>query len=434
MAGSRRRNASTMTANYIEVLNGQRETADRGSQTQSLVTVEPETCKRRAMQDKATQIHEADARLAPLDEELEPLVRVLANRTLQQARMEVLEEQEQHRMRRERQRHVQTRFGLSSEIQRIGINQFFITKEKSRKLSETAIHRQQTLAEQKKAVARRASAFCVARVHQIKRGKLARLGFFETSLSGRIGETILGGVISAARGRVIRKEQLKFTILRIWRQARAMLSQMHNESVRMHVRRRGLPPLGPGPVEADTPQTRAQSPSPTDEADRGSKAAVEKVYIRRRARADEVTFGDSFGMFSIYFRNLAQVRDIEQSLADNIKVKSSIKASKTNTTLQNPEHFGSANRRLPVRRRLVPGVPVPGGGRGHAPASQVGQHGAGTDARVPAVPGVRLPLRSGLPGVQVGPQAAQAAPPEAQGRRVQRHHFEQKQRHAQSQV
>ena len=67
--------------------------------------------------DRETQIYQGD--LFDFDEEVDQILEVLVNKSLEQSRMEVLEEEELKKLKAEHQRYEQRRFAELAEVQRL---------------------------------------------------------------------------------------------------------------------------------------------------------------------------------------------------------------------------------------------------------------------------------------------------------------------------
>ena len=85
---------------------------------------------------KATQIFDADAELFDFDAEVEPMLNVLCLKTLEQARMEVLEEEELYIMKRQKKAYEEVRNAELIEAQRFEAAEARVKSEKERRSNQ----------------------------------------------------------------------------------------------------------------------------------------------------------------------------------------------------------------------------------------------------------------------------------------------------------
>ena len=82
---------------------------------------------------KSTQIHDGDPELFDFDKEVEPMLNVLCERTLEQARMEVLEEEELRIIKAQQKEYEEVRNAELIEAQRFEAAELRVKQETQRR-------------------------------------------------------------------------------------------------------------------------------------------------------------------------------------------------------------------------------------------------------------------------------------------------------------
>jgi len=85
---------------------------------------------------KATQIFDADYELFDFDEEVEPMLNVLCSKTLEQARMELLEETELSTIMKQKKEYEEVRNAELIEAQRFEAMEARVEAEKDRRANQ----------------------------------------------------------------------------------------------------------------------------------------------------------------------------------------------------------------------------------------------------------------------------------------------------------
>lgn len=128
------------TDEYIEVLTDKPPTQEVGIATEFYLDRPPVPLFQPKMPAKenckATQIFDADAELFDFDAEVEPMLNVLCLKTLEQARMEVLEEEELYIMKRQKKAYEEVRNAELIEAQRFEAAEARVKSEKERRSNQ----------------------------------------------------------------------------------------------------------------------------------------------------------------------------------------------------------------------------------------------------------------------------------------------------------
>ena len=134
-----RKHTEVQTDDYVELLTDKPPEYEKDAQTDFYIDrpVNRLFVPQKTGEDKATQV--LDGELFDFDSEVEPILQVLIGKTMEQGRMEVLEEEEIRVMKEEQKRYDELRYAELTEAQRMeaeekrrldeGVN-FFLTSQR----------------------------------------------------------------------------------------------------------------------------------------------------------------------------------------------------------------------------------------------------------------------------------------------------------------
>ena len=224
---------STMTEELVEILSDKREVLDQSCQTQNLMSRPMKRSFKRNGNgvDKYTQIEEGELLLIDFDAEVAPVVRVLVNRTLEQARMEVLEEEELFQTRHEARRRGQVKLALLNEIQRITIKEKRLQAERQRRVDQVQMVRDNRELEVQKLCCRQAAKLCVRKFVINSRNKLKSIGVFSQKRELALAKEFLPSLEERAEGKVFDQQDSRFLLSKLVVQSAHVLIGFHAESI-----------------------------------------------------------------------------------------------------------------------------------------------------------------------------------------------------------
>lgn len=372
------RNQSSMTEELIEILNEKKCFQSRSNQTENFVRVHGNQTlkKRQNVCEKSTQILEDE--LGVLD--LDPVVRVLVNRTLEQARMEVLEEEELAVIKREKVQYNEVYLSLHNQIQQIKIQDNRLESEIKRRGDQQELSIFNKFQSIKKFLCRSASKFCVKKLYNQKFDKLKKLKVFDFCKRGRaIGARFLESVTATVHDKMVVENEVKYVLEKIIGDVRKSHVKLHEESLAKHTRKMLLKRTRDENKQDRKPpgfQNSTQNLQDTFDGD-VEHSGLAAQFLRAKPNLEGVVFGDSLSVFTLYFRNLKTkiVEKKRMSKGIKIKSKSKIKSTKNNTQLQNPDKMGKAwvpnKKRVHFRGHLLPSLLDPAGPGGEAGPGEV---------------------------------------------------------------
>lgn len=401
-AGPGKRHFNGMTDKYLEVLSDKKQVASACCQTENLISkvVHTSKLKKETGVDAWTQVAEGDPFLFDFEEEVGPVIRVLVNRTLERARMEVLEEEELILQAAEKRRLDGEKKRFMNEIQRITIKEHRLQEERKWRKNQVVLTSRIGERRQEKHLCQRVGRLCVDKLYAQRRDKLSRLRFFEDRRVQRIRKGFLRELVAGSEARVIRGEGMRYLMQQILFEATEQLKKVHTEAMRKMQGRKG---------------PKAHSMTPSEETEQSEEIHVDSEQLRRMAKAYTkrgrghvgLTLGDSFGLFSMFTRDLRQREELDKEQLEKTVAKTraagQLKASKKKA--RNPENFGNEdNPRVCVRQRLFPSVPVRRGAQraGSRPARGGPAQGAAAAVHRPGVEWSQLRNRLGPGGPASG--------------------------------
>lgn len=334
---------SSMTEEFIEILNDKKEVAIASCQTENLISkaVHTNGLQKNIGLDQSTQIMERDPFLFDFDSEVDPIVRVLVNRTLEQARMEVLEEEELMLLSQEKRVLDGDKKRLLNEIQRITIKEYRLKSERTRREHQMELSRYMNSCGNEKIVCRKISQLCVRRIFERKENKLARLGFFEGRRDQIIRSRFLGPVMQTSEAGDLRNQQVRFLISKLFFEASGVLQNLHSEAIRK--KEKSLNGFKEKSEADEQPHAQYQM-SKEDGVKVVEFLKLKKQYTKKERSAQNLVIGDSFNMFTMFNRDLTNKSAIKKESIEAIKTKTKIisqkDAGKSKIYSRNPKKYG----------------------------------------------------------------------------------------------
>jgi hypothetical protein len=291
--------------------------------------------------DQSTQIMENDPYLFDFDNEVGPIVRVLVNRTLEQARMEVLEEEELMLLSREKSILDGDKKRLINEIQRITIKEYRLKAERQRRKNQMILSKEAKDAGQKKIVCRKVSQMIVKKLFQQRIHNLHRVGFFEGGREKSIRKLFLKKVISTSENRVVQSTEMQYLMNKMFFDASQILQRMHLEAITKKKRNDSFVKMKSIAMEI------SQKTKITTEMSQSQEMGeLVKKYVQKDRVASGMIIGDSFNLFTMHIRDLKSSEKLTPEVIERIKTKTKVmnqmESSKAKAFSRNPKNFGKA--------------------------------------------------------------------------------------------
>ena len=190
-----RQHLFVQTDEYIENLTDKPPTEDVGIATEFYLDRPPVPLFQPKMPAKenckATQIFDGDTELFNFDEEVEPMLNVLCLKTLEQARMEVLEEEELTIMKGQKKEYEEVRNAELIEAQRFEAAEARVAAEKSRRAIQQKARKDQRRTAHQKHVSRVMAKKYLAGIREKAVNTLSALSMMQPKLENDLHETVL---------------------------------------------------------------------------------------------------------------------------------------------------------------------------------------------------------------------------------------------------
>lgn len=223
---------SLMTDERIEILTDKKEMFNQNTQTQNFISMS-KTSKKDAIKkgvDAQTQIEENEVELTDIDKEIEPIIQVLVYQTLEQSRMEVLEEEEILLSQKENRRMGNVRLCLLNEIQRITIKENRLNAERKRRKDQISIYSENSFYESKKKLCQFASKICTKKFKNNVFAKLENLAYFAEGAKNTLRKKFLPELAQVSETKIDFHEDMKFLLAKILQDAKFNLVKKYKES------------------------------------------------------------------------------------------------------------------------------------------------------------------------------------------------------------
>jgi hypothetical protein len=223
---------SFMTEERIEILTDKKEMFNQNTQTQNFISMS-KTSKKNAVKkgvDAETQIEENEVELIDIDKEIEPIIQVLIYQTLEQSRMEVLEEEEILLCQKENRRMGNVRLCLLNEIQRITIKENRLNAERKRRKDQISISSENAFYDSKKKLCQFAAKICMKKFKNNVFDKLENLGYFAEGAKNTLRKQFLPSLVHVSETKIDFHEDMKFLLAKILQDAKFNLLNKYKES------------------------------------------------------------------------------------------------------------------------------------------------------------------------------------------------------------
>jgi len=229
-------------------------------------------------EDRETQIW--DGELFNFDYEVEPILQVLIGKTLENGRMEVLEEEELRVMKDEQKRYDELRYAEMAEAQRMEAEERRKLDESERRKKQHKLKKDQSVTSHQKLISRILAKEFLKNVRHNGFNILGEQGAFQNDFDFEFNNSFLPWIFSDILHLQQGGNAIANTILSIGSVVTQNLADMHAKAVHEEQERRRLAKEERERIEKETKERRAE---------RAEKRKIRAEEQRRQALKDKIT-------------------------------------------------------------------------------------------------------------------------------------------------
>jgi len=226
-----RKHMDIQTDSYLEELTER--TVEFEAETQTDFPVDrppsPLFCPAQIGKNVGTQIE--DGELFDFDREVEPVLEVLVGKTLEQAMMEVLEEEELDSLRRHQEDFEKQRNAELLEVQRMEAAEKRRSDELSRRMNQQGAQREQDLSMMRKVVSRSIAAHHLSSLRDRALAHLQDAGVFTDSVQDSVDSRFLPQLLQAVSKHVEQTRRDRMLVNDVMASAVAQRLELHSQAL-----------------------------------------------------------------------------------------------------------------------------------------------------------------------------------------------------------